>query len=87
MKSCYRSNASASSEAMDELLANASVELLQTESSIKEFMSENPSMAEKVWNALKEVIAKFKAIIQGLNLDSSNQWFRDLGIVEEAEKL
>lgn len=87
MKSCYRSNASASSEAMDELLANASMEFLQTESFIKEFMSENSSMAEKVWNAHKEVIAKFKVIIQGLNLDSSNQWLRDLDVLKEAEAL
>lgn len=75
------------SDAMDELLADASMEFLQSEESIKEFVSENPSMAKKVWNALKEVIAKFKAIIQGLNLDSSNQWFRDLDILEEAEAL
>jgi hypothetical protein len=74
-------------DAMEELMADAAMEFLQSEESIREFIKENQTAAEKVLSVLKEMITKFKELIQGQALHPENQWLRDLGILEEAEAL
>ena len=74
-------------DAKQELLADAAMEFLRNEETVKEFFAENQKMAEKVLSVLKDIIEKFKALIKGKAYNSENQWLHDLGVLEEAEAM
>ncbi len=78
-------------EAIEEILADSTWELVQNEDIINELCKQNRSLAQSILDAIEKVIEKLKAILTGnISLYEpriEKKLYEELGIAEEAAKM
>ena len=76
-------------EAVDEVVADASERFLSDEEAINALVKENRSVAQKVLDALREIIRKLSELVRGEGFDTraAEVLSRDMEAYREAEKL
>lgn len=77
-------------EALDEILADSTYEMIQDESFVEERCSKDRNIAQSILNAIKSVISKIRAAIaegQGFSPKQNAKLLSELGILKDAEKL
>ena len=77
-------------EALDEILADSTYEMIQDESFVKELCSKDRNLAQSILNAIENIISKIRAAIaegQGFSPKQNVKLLSELGILKDAQKL